>query len=492
MDHPILSHHSSHPHSWPLIPDSDQPPPPFYHLSQKNLQQALFTTYPSRIHLGTTSLAQPIYTNTYFQHRLQRPNSPTDSNSIVNTNHLPSNSFSNSLESGKRNRKLINYSENDKFQIDFLDSEIALDDENSKIKSNSIKNRPSHHSRLSLNSNLNQTPNLNNRFSTPTPSDSDQKKRDQDEIQKKRKFESFLARDPPAKSIIVQRRSKRSPVLMNLLSKSQNEFHNDHDQVCLVPIRIEFETDQIRIRDVFTWNLLERHITPEIFSVEFCTDIGISAATYVPKITQQIKSQLKELSSVSATKLLPNEDHLSKFSKEKLIGIEPDLRVVIQLDVQIESLHLVDRIEWDLASPLTPELFTIQYTQDLNLPRSANPIIAHAIHEEICRHKRDCLGLGLIAHEIISSVEPSGSFTSSIGLVSTTFKPETDPLLKEKYGNNKGTKKLEGVWRDWNEANGFGPKLEILHPEDLEWIELEKERAARRSRREQIRPVRRR
>lgn len=279
------------------------------------------------------------------------------------------------------------------------------------------------------------------------------------------------------------------------------------DDLSLVPIRIELDTDQLRIRDVFTWNLQERYITPEIFSIEFCEDAGIQSVKYAPQIVDQIKSQLEQYSFISSHKLIPDESQLAHFSDEQLVGIEPDLRVIIQLDVHIETLHLVDRIEWDLASTLTPELFTAQYTCDLNLPRSASPIIAHAIHEEICRHKRDCISLGLISHEILPASTPthgdqphlhhrktnsSGLVINPIGIVQASFKIESDPLLKEKYGPNRGPKKLEGVWRDWNEANLFGPKLYLTHVEDLEWLEIEKERLARRARREISRPVRRR
>lgn len=65
----------------------------------------------------------------------------------------------------------------------------------------------------------------------------------------------------------------------------------------------------------------------------------------------------------------------------------------------------------------------------------------------------------------------------SVGLPTTRL--ETDPLMREKFGTSRGPRRLDGIWREWNEANMFGPKLEELHAEDVEWIELEKERLFR-------------
>ncbi|KAA1121959.1 Chromatin structure remodeling complex protein sfh1 [Puccinia graminis f. sp. tritici] len=505
------SHHqlsSPNHQSWPLIDQpSLEPAPPYHPLSSNSNLQASLTTFPSRLRLGTSALAQPIYTNTYIQNRLQRPNSPIDSH--------PSNPTTVPLsEPGKRARRVVNYSENEPSRLATIDPDLdpAFEDDHPRARAGSTRGRPSHGSRLSMNANVNQTPlggqagRLAARNSTPTPAPSEPGKTQEDDLAKRKYADgrSYLGQDPPAKWIQVERKTKRAPLLMNTLGLS--EIDQASDSVCLVPIRIELDTDELRIRDVFTWNLRERYITPEIFSLEFCADAGIQSGVYVPKIVEQIKSQLNQYSFLSATKLVPDEADLSHFTDDQLVGIEPDLRVVIQLDVQIETLHLIDRIEWDLASPLTPELFTAQYICDLNLPRSASPIIAHAIHEEICRHKRDCLSLGLISQEVLSSsvvvpndADPQTTTTTSttptpnpVGIVQTSFKIESDPLLKEKYGSSRGPKKLEGVWRDWHEANLFGPKLQLIHVEDLEWAEIEKERLARRSRRDTTRTARRR
>lgn len=153
--------------------------------------------------------------------------------------------------------------------------------------------------------------------------------------------------------------------------------------------------------------------------------------------------------------------------EEEAEMVEKDLRVIInvrsppfrpacaqltghypQLDVQIGTLRLQDKLEWDLSSSLTPELFAASLCRDLSLSSNAAPLIAHALHEELIRLKRSCLEIG---------------------------------LLNENDTNKgrRGAKMLEGVWRDWNEAQNFGPKVERLTLDELDKVEQERERANR-------------
>lgn len=214
-----------------------------------------------------------------------------------------------------------------------------------------------------------------------------------------------------------------------------------HEKSLLVPIRIELDTETHRIRDSFTWNPLEKFITPETFAKIFCLDVDIPHETYGTQIAQLIKQQLGEHSGVAEVSLLAPE--------QEAAGQEADLRVILNLDVQIGTLHLIDRVEWDLTSPLTPEVFATQMCADLGLGGEGVMIISHAIHEELLRLKKDCIELGLVGGGLADS-------------------------------NAKGPKKLESIWRDWNEAKGFVPHLEILSPEDIDALEFEKEKNARR------------
>lgn len=84
--------------------------------------------------------------------------------------------------------------------------------------------------------------------------------------------------------------------------------------------------------------LPERHISPEAFAIEFCHDIDISPSVYASKIVEQINTQLKDLSSISATKLIPAEEEIEKIPVEHLEGVEPDLRVILHVSLFLLSL----------------------------------------------------------------------------------------------------------------------------------------------------------
>lgn len=126
-----------------------------------------------------------------------------------------------------------------------------------------------------------------------------------------------------------------------------------------------------------------------------------------------------------------------------------------QLDVQLDLLHLSDRLEWDLASPLTPELFAAQYILDLSLPPSCAPLIAHAIHEELLRCKRECLEHGLV------------------GTTSASTARDVEGV------NKRAPKRMEGIWREWGEATAYGPRVSELTPAEIEENEIERERAVK-------------
>lgn len=153
---------------------------------------------------------------------------------------------------------------------------------------------------------------------------------------------------------------------------------------------------------------------------------------------------------------------------------------VPQIDVQIATYHLLDHIEWDLLSPLTPEQFAGQLCADLGLAGESVPLVAHAIHEELIKHKRDAIEWGVLG------VEPHP------GAQDDPDRPRDRSglsLLKDKTGlglgwgrtpkDGRGPKPLRSVWRDWAEAEEFKTRFEVLSPEEVERREIERERASR-------------
>ncbi|KAF9075332.1 hypothetical protein BDP27DRAFT_1390221 [Rhodocollybia butyracea] len=288
----------------------------------------------------------------------------------------------------------------------------------------------------------------------------------------------------------------------------------------LVPVRVEFDVPDsgLRIRDVFVWNLHENlrksesfysvhvqdssQITPQMFAAQFCKDLEIPAEPYAEMVANQIRAQVEDARGEAwvawmdawGSEPLNNMRDEYEEDMEHLVSIEnspaqssisvsrvnPECRVILAIDVQIATYHLTDHIEWDLLSPLTPEAFANQLCKDLGLAGEAIPLIAHAVHEELCRHRKDAVEWG-----IISAVTTG----SSIG--------EENAVGKDKTGLGFGNlgrpsrerdgrypKPLQSVWRDWAEAEEYATRWEELSPEEVERREIERERAGRRLRRE--------
>ncbi len=228
----------------------------------------------------------------------------------------------------------------------------------------------------------------------------------------------------------------------------------------LVPIRVEFETDTLRVRDCFVWNMNESAITPEAFARTFCNDVDLPIVPWVETIAAQIRAQLEE--AVDYSMFETDEEY-----EERREG---ECRVILSIDVQIGTYHLSDHIEWDLLSPLTPEAFTTQLCGELGLSGEAHPLIAHAIHEELTRHKKDAVEWGVLGPS--SEKDRAGVMKDRTGLGGWSGRGGRAPQV------------LKSVWRDWVDANEFATRWEELTPEEVERREVERERATRRLRRE--------
>jgi chromatin structure-remodeling complex subunit SFH1 len=96
------------------------------------------------------------------------------------------------------------------------------------------------------------------------------------------------------------------------------------------------------------------------------------------------------------------------------------------------------------------------------LTGEAAPLIAHAITDELIKHKRDALEL-----ELFARTHPYQQ-----------AKWEKTPG-QPKVSDRKGAKGLIGVWRDWWEREEFGPVLVELSVEEMERREVERTRESR-------------
>ncbi|KAL0579875.1 Chromatin structure remodeling complex protein sfh1 [Marasmius crinis-equi] len=275
-------------------------------------------------------------------------------------------------------------------------------------------------------------------------------------------------------------------------------------RTALVPIRIEFDTENHRIRDCFVWNLYDDTIKPESFAKIFCKDLDLPSDPWEETVSNQIKAQLEDSEGVAtmelgmdgAVDLDAQAEDLSLTEDDSMqveddANVIPECRVILSIDVQIANYHLLDHIEWDLLSPLTPEAFASTLCKELGLSGEAIPLVAHAVHEELIKHKKDAVEWGVIGGP--TDREPRN----------TPANPENVKrdksgagLMKDKTGlglawgrapkDGRGPKPLRSVWRDWAEAEEFRTRFEELSQEEVERRELERERAARRLRRETI------
>ncbi|EKM51678.1 uncharacterized protein PHACADRAFT_261963 [Phanerochaete carnosa HHB-10118-sp] len=287
--------------------------------------------------------------------------------------------------------------------------------------------------------------------------------------------QSYLGRIPPERFIAAK--SAQSTSLPYFTPDSLEV--QARKPVALIPIRVEFETDAHRIRDCFVWNLHEDLIPPEVFARTFVQDLDLPEHPWVELVANQIRAQLEEHEGVGsmdfdvANPFGPGEDEV------------PECRVILSIDVQIATYHLLDHIEWDLLSPLTPEQFASQLCADLGLAGEAVPLVAHAIHEELIKHKRDAIEWGIVGVDPHPSAHDDPDRPRDRSGLS---------LLKDKTGlglgwgrtpkDGRGPKSLRSVWRDWAETEEFKTRFEVLTPEEVERREVEKERASRRLRRE--------
>ncbi|KAF8505240.1 hypothetical protein BU17DRAFT_57983 [Hysterangium stoloniferum] len=424
----------------PIIPQQ----PPAYTTLLPAAPQALHTTYPSRLRTGSTLLVQPIIA-------------------------APSSTHLKAGRVGKR----INYAEaasdNEDMEVDAGGKEGDSDD-SEFLASGGARASMRREGSRALGSHQPGMPQASRGALEQT----------------------YLGSIPPARFI------SSKPVLSTRHEYPSVELllEQARKPSTLIPIRVELETDTHRIRDAFVWNLNEDIITPAAFARIFCTDLDLPLNPYAEQVEGAIRSQIEEWESVASVDLRPQLSQPPREYKEGEGEEVPDCRVILEasfpfrslgIDVQIATQHLLDHIEWDLLSPLTPEAFARTLCADLGLSGESAPLIAHAVHEEILRHKRDAIEWSVIsAGDTAADLEEDKDKPrdrSGMGLV----KDKTGLGIGIGFGRRgegKGPRPLRGVFRDWSEMEEWGTKLEELTAEEVERREIERERAARRLRRE--------
>ncbi|KAI7897650.1 uncharacterized protein BX663DRAFT_527449 [Cokeromyces recurvatus] len=200
----------------------------------------------------------------------------------------------------------------------------------------------------------------------------------------------------------------------------------------LVPIRLDIDLDDVKLRDVFLWNMNEQYLTPEMFAELLCEDLQLDTTKFIKPISESIRAQVIDFEAVYEYEL-PNGGNK---------------RVEINLDLQIGKVNLRDKFEWDLDNVHSnaPEVFSRQLAAELGLGGEYVSIIAHGIRDQLFRHRKR--------------------------------------IVEEYEGLYKKEERLETGFRKLAEAANWVPKLEVLSNDELEKLLIAQERNIRRLRRE--------
>ncbi|RSH92744.1 Chromatin structure remodeling complex protein sfh1 [Saitozyma podzolica] len=462
-------------------------------LSRPPVTQAYHSTYPSRLRTGVSGLIQPeVITGgpkerEYFLAELDREIAAVQSGSGASTPRFdspapfPRKQTTTTTFSGRRGR-VVNYAEKE--------SEDEDEDDMSDIGE-----APSDPEDMSYGERRKRaTSALDRSAGAAMRAGRLRKKREEME-----RGWTWLGDRAPGDRV---RSIRARPTRHQYVSEELLEREADRPEV-LIPISIDLDipsgnVDQpgIKVKDRFLWNVNEPFVTPHQFASILCDDIGIPPNPYATTIAELIQAQVEEAQSTVEIDVTDKEateddvvwsddeveeamdlDHLPvngdangedeedvEVVKKEKEWKEADCRIIVNLEVQIYTHILRDRIEWDLSSSLQPSQFATQYCRDLGLTGEAIPLITVAIHEELLKHKKDALEL-----ELFAATHPEAQ-----------AKWEKAPGGAPRVNRREGARALVGVWRDWWEREEYGPVLVELTMEEMERREMERTREARR------------
>ncbi|KAJ3834549.1 hypothetical protein F5878DRAFT_695771 [Lentinula raphanica] len=390
--------------------------------------QACFPSYASRLRTGATLLVQP----TIFP---RGSGNASDSNIISSIPTISTSAYTSSTRASRRSRTSINYAEPD----------ADNDDENDKTKAADPDDRPD---AGALDDDANDG-DLNAGRAGKTLA-MDGAELDQ----------SYLGKVPPSKFIksygmLTSAATMPAGAMVSLDYGPSygSAITNDQKPTISPPILIP----------TFLWNLHENDdssgITPEIFAAQFCRDLDIAVDPYAEMVSRQMRAQVEDARGEAWTRtnqLMNSNKKWIWIWMAKPPQINPECWVILSIDVQIATYHLTDHIEWDLLSPLTPKIFSIPLCKDLGLTGEAVPFVAHAVHEELCRHRKDLVEWG-----IVTLSNAWNDKNSNRG----------DEIARDRTGLGLGNlgrpsrerdrrypKALKSAWRDWVEVEEYATR----------------------------------
>jgi SWI/SNF-related matrix-associated actin-dependent regulator of chromatin subfamily B protein 1 len=152
----------------------------------------------------------------------------------------------------------------------------------------------------------------------------------------------------------------------------------------------------------------------------------------------------------------PNAD--SEIPSSPSQSLNHEMRILIKLDIIVDSMNLVDQFEWDLSDPHnSPEQFAEVYTAELGLSGEFKTAIIHDIREQVYVYRKSLL---LVGHTNDGAAVPDDDLRLSM-LPTVT-----------------------AVARTVEQAEKFTPFLNTLSEAELERNEKEREKELKRKKRQ--------
>lgn len=62
----------------------------------------------------------------------------------------------------------------------------------------------------------------------------------------------------------------------------------------VIPVRLDLEHDQYRLKDTFLWNVADQVVTPALFAQVLCDDFKVPHQHFAPRIIAAIQERVKE------------------------------------------------------------------------------------------------------------------------------------------------------------------------------------------------------
>lgn len=171
-----------------------------------------------------------------------------------------------------------------------------------------------------------------------------------------------------------------------------------HKAARLVPIRLEIDEQEIKLKDCFMWNLNETLITPDAFAEIFVEDLKIGNPKFKHLTKRLVSGQITAQCDLFRDSMYWDETpsilkQTQPNTNAETYGTEYDDiidTIIIKLNLQVGDSRLRDQFEWSLTdNHVTPEEFAKQLAADLGIGGEMVQLIAQSIREQVLLARLD-------------------------------------------------------------------------------------------------------